>query len=479
MGREFILKELSTNKKTVLWLAIALLVGLIAYAQQFDSESDFEYERIDNNRAICITGYIGNRAVVNIPSRIQGLPVTTIGSYAFYQNRNLTNVTIPNNVTSIESFAFDETSLANVTIGNSITSIGWMAFMRSLTSIHVASGNLHYSSLDGVLYDREQRTLVKYPSGRAGATFTIPSGVTSIGDRAFYDTGLTSVTIPNSVASIGMQAFSFTRLNNITIPNSVTFIDELAFADTGLTSVTFVRSGITIKEIGVWHGGGGDDGDTFPGDLRYKYLIGGAGTYTRTEGEQVWVRPQDREGDFYFLRVDSGRSVSVIKYTGTQQTVQIPQQIQRLPVTSIGGLAFANSDIGSITIPNSITSIGNYAFYGCTSLTSVTIGNSVTSIGYAAFYGCTSLTSVTIGNSVSSIGDSAFSGCRNLTNITIPNSVTSIGDWAFAGTGLTNITIPNSVTSIGGNAFWESPLLPDVRETLIRRYGESIFDAAW
>ena len=154
------------------------------------------------------------------------------------------------------------------------------------------------------------------------------------------------------------------------------------------------------------------------------------------------------------------------------------------PVTSIGDYAFYNCDsLTSVTIPDSVTSIGDRAFYDCDSLTSITIPDSVTSIGQYAFEYCDSLTSVTIGNSVTSIGDYAFYWCRSLTSITIPDSVTSIGDSAFAScsslkafygkfasadnrclvidgvlnsfapAGLTEYTIPNSVTSIGEWAF--------------------------
>ena len=123
---------------------------------------------------------------------------------------------------------------------------------------------------------------------------------------------------------------------------------------------------------------------------------------------------------------------------------------------------YVPTSLKTVTITGG-SSIGSYAFYGCSSLASVTISNSVTSIGSGAFDGCSSLTSVNIPDSVTSIGDVAFRGCSSLASITIPNSVTSIGDNAFAAcSSLSSITIPSSVTSIGNYAFDFCSSLTDV-----------------
>ena len=148
-------------------------------------------------------------------------------------------------------------------------------------------------------------------------------------------------------------------------------------------------------------------------------------------------------------------------------------------VTTIGEYAFSYcSSLTSITIPNSVTTIKEYAFSNCSSLTSVTIPNSVTTIGGWAFNGCSSLTSVTIPNSVTTIGGWAFSICSSLTSVTIPNSVTTIGDNAFIGcSSLTSVTIPNSVTRIGSEAFSDCTNLQKVNiGNSVKTIGEFAFN---
>ena len=182
--------------------------------------------------------------------------VTSIGNEAFYMCSSLTSVTIPNSVTSIGQSAFrDCTSLTSMTIPNSVTSIRVNAFYgcASLTSIDVASDNLNYCTVDGVLFNKEQTELNQYPIAKSYTQreYTIPNSVTSIGSYAFnLCSGLTSVTIPNSVTSIGQSAFNRCKgLTSITIPNSVTSIGGWAFSEcTYLTSVTIPNSVTSIGD---------------------------------------------------------------------------------------------------------------------------------------------------------------------------------------------------------------------------------------
>ena len=392
-------------------------------------------------RAFCSSGVLTS---VKIPDS-----VTSIGAYAFDTCSSLTNVTIPNGVTSIEEHTFDSCiSLTSVTIPDSVTSIGEGAFYdcSSLTSVTIPDSVTSIG--DYAFYGCKSLTSVAIPDSvtcigncafwkcSSLASVTIPDSVTSIGEQAFQGCeSLTSVTIPDSVTSISSYTFaSCTSLTSVTIPNSVTSIGEFAFRYCkSLTSVAIPNSVTSIGER-AFSECTSLTSVTIP-DSVTSIGVGAFASCTSLTG--IWVA----EGNSHYSSDASGVLFSKDKTT----LVQCP-----------GTLA-------ACMIPDSVTSIVGYAFAGCTSLTNVTIPDSVTSIGSHAFSYCKSLTSVTIPDSVTSIGGSAFGNCTSLTSVTIPDSVTSIGDWAFSHcTSLTSVTIPDSVTSINWYAFYNCKSLTDV-----------------
>jgi hypothetical protein len=193
------------------------------------TSGDFEYEVLENN-TIEITNCLVPNAVIVIPDRIEGMPVTGIAARAFLGSNSLTSVTIPDSVVSIGDSAFSQ--------------------CRSLTAIDISALNPAFSSVDGVLFNKNQTTLIQCPAGYQGH-YSIPDSVTSIGDSAFgLCINLTGVTIPNSVVSIGDSAFdSCFNLAGVTIPDSVITIGDSAFYFCfNLVSLTIGNSVISIGD---------------------------------------------------------------------------------------------------------------------------------------------------------------------------------------------------------------------------------------
>ena len=282
-----------------------------------------------------------------------------------------------------------------------------------------------YDSADGVV------TITGYTG--TDTEVTIPATingqpVTRIGEGAFNSRAdLTRITIPSSVTSIGIGAFlSCSGLANITIPASVTCIGDSAFYScNGLTSIT-ISDGVTSIGNTAFYGCGSLTRVTIPASVT-------------SIGEQAFSECQSLTR----ITVDS------LNTTYSSLDGVLFNQHQTALIQCPGGKA------GSITIPDSVTSIANYAFFDCAGLTSITIPSSVTSIGSGAFQFCVSLTSITIPAHVTSIADWAFSCCTGLTSITIPASVTSILDCAFYGCRvLTRATfLGDAPTTLGGNLF--------------------------
>ena len=410
--------------------AFAAMVVLCAVCAGAETYGDLEYSVLDDG-TVEITDYNGSAKTVDIPEKINGKSVTSIGNCAFRYCTSLKSITIPNSVIEIGSSAFSGcSSLTSITIPNSVTNIGDSTFWgcSSLTAIYVAVDNKNYTSVNGVLFNKDKTALICYPAGKTDKSYNITNSVTSIGDYAFNGcSSLTSVTIPNSVTEIGGSAFvGCASLKSITMPNSVTSIGDMAFYKcSSLTSITIPDSVTSI----------------------------GSSAFSDCSKLRSITIP------------NSVTSIGAWAFNGCTGLTAINVAMENQNYVSPDGVLY-NKDKTTIIcypagkkgnnykIPDGVTEIGSIAFSRCSSLTSVTIPNSVTSIGSGAFNGCTSLTRVTIPNSVTKIGWNAFSDCTSLTSITIPNSVISIDWYAFRGcTSLKSITIPNSVTSIGKNAF--------------------------
>ena len=382
-----------------------------------------------------------------------------------------TNITIWEGISSITDYCFDGCSgLTSITIPNSVTTIGQGAFSGTAWYNNQPDG-LVYAGLVAYQYKGEMPagTNITIREGthsitgycfyyyRGLTSVTIPNSVTTIGQGAFYEcSGLTSVTIPNSVTSIGYCAFfGCSGLTSVTIPNSVTSIDTGAFYNcSGLTSVTIGNSVTTI-------GGAAFRGCSCLTSVEIPNSVTtiGQGAFYECSGlTSVTIgNSVTTIGNSAFYGCSCLTSIIV---DGGNPKYDSRDNCNAIIETSSNTLVFGCKNT---IIPNSVTTIGDWAFYNCSGLTSVTVPNSVTSIGENAFFGCSGLTSVTIGNSVTSIGGGAFRGCSCLTSVEIPNSVTTIGDWAFYNcSGLTSVTIGNSVTFIGYRAFYECSGLTSV-----------------
>ena len=337
---------------------------------------------------------------VVIPSVYEGLPVTSIGDYAFTGCESITSITIPDSVTSIGGDAFYGCeALKSITIPDSVTSIGDYAF--SGTGYYNDSNNWE----NGVLYIGKY--LIDTKNDISGS-YVVKDGTKLLASSAFKDCWeLTEITVPDSVKGFGSSVFA---------------------GCSGLTRMT-------IPFVGANQDGSGK-----------KYL---AYFFSYCD-----VRDQQYNVPFSLREIVVTNASAIWSYTFYQckylQSITLPDT-----VTRIGFAAFEGCEgLKSITLPDSVTSIGDSAFYGCTSLTSITIPDSVTSIGSSAFQNCISLTSITIPDSVTEIGEEMFYRCSALSGVTIPESVTRIGNRAFSYcVSLTAIMIPDSVTSIGSDVF--------------------------
>jgi hypothetical protein len=432
--------------------------------------------------------------------------VVAIAARAFWEGYSITGMVIPDSVGSIGDYNFYGSALTNVFIGSGVTNIGRSVFGLSLelTNISVSAENSIYSSVDGVLFDKNQTVLILIPGGRTGE-YKIPSTVTNIARSAvFLCINLTDVTIPNSVTAIGDWAFWRCHgLTNISIPDSVASIGERAFEECDALQTISLGGG--LSELGL-------------------NALAGCPQLTNITVAAQNLSFSSRDGVLF----DKAQATLIAFPSGIRGTYSTPQS-----VTTIGPRSFGSDSMEAVILGSGVTNIGDYAFehygigprsllfrgappafigpgtiprpyrlYNSTGWESTLEGQSVglwteendyffvvtnsmvsitgtrspfgdliipdtieslpvNSIGESAFgntyYGYgpwTNITSVAIPSGITSIGRSAFQGCTSLTNVAIPEGVSSIAESTFGNCrSLISVTIPNGVTNIGSWAF--------------------------
>ena len=446
----------------------------------------FTYTTDDDGNAT-ITGYTGYASALVIPSEIDGHTVVAIGNRAFENRGELYSVVIPDTVTRIGYYAFAKTNLQELNLPGGLTYLGEYVLNENtgVTEIEIPktlekvgtlwdNGPFSGSNIQKAIIQQDmtiipedlfqKNSTLKYVSipdsvteignyafeGCSNLTgIEIPEMVTKIGNAAFSGCkSIESIEIPKAVTSIGGSAFANTELKSLALPESLTYLGEYVL--NGNTGVTEIEIPKTLKKVGTsW------DNGPFSGSNIQKAII----------QQGMTIIPEDlfqKNSTLEYVSIpDSVTEIGNYTFEGCSNLtgIEIPEM-----VTKIGNAAFSGcKNISDMVIPKSTVIIGDHVFANCTGLKKITWNNALSQIGEYAFENCDSLTDLTIPSTIIEIQEGTFSDCDGLTKIQLPDSVTTIGERTFYNCdSLAAITIPDSVTSIGSSIFYDCDALTDV-----------------
>ena len=442
----------------------------------------------------------------DITSAVISEGVTSIGIKAFEGCNNLEQITIAGSVAAIGADAFNGCGdLEYVNIPAAVNTIGGNVFVgcENLKGIVVDAENQKYSSVDGVLFNKDKTELIAYPESKADEEYTIPDTVLTIGDYAFDDCNyLNTVTIPEGVAGIGYYAFrNCNKLSSVALPSTVKSIGNAAFCNTSIKEIN-IPDGVTkicdstfyscdeLVSVELGKNIEAIEYNAFS-DCRALSSITILNDKAVINSEASTISSSamicgyaDSTANEYALRY--GRkfkdlttgSITQSGKCGAYMTFTINDGV--LAISGIGKmnddpLFSSNSEITSVVIEDGVTSIGNNAFSNCTKLETITIPDSVVSIGDNAFYNCSSLKEITLPENISELSTNIFDSCESLEKAVLPAKLLRIGDSAFRDCYLLKeIEIPADTVSIGYEAFanchsLEKAALPSGLDTIYDR----------
>jgi chitodextrinase len=470
-----------------LFVVALLMVNLTPNTATAAVSGDYQYRLIDDDTHAEITKYTGSGTVVNIPSALEGKPVTSLAQYAF-SYATITSVTMPDslvrigggvfvycasltsvqlaNVVNIDTDAFQGcTSLTSIDIPTSTVSISYSAFTRcsSMTAINVAAGNLFYASVDGVLYNKDISYLQSMPAGKTGA-FAVPASVRDIGSYAFAYSSLSSVSIPAGVRAIYgtvfMNCLSLTAINVDPANANFASIDG-ALCDKARTNL--------IALPGGWSGE-----YTVPESITSigDFALGACAKLTNVHMGGNLTQIGNRAFRFCSLLVDITVPENVTlmgpqPFYGCPSMLNIYVDSTNPAFKSEGGLLCSKDGTvllevpggraGSLVLPSGLVTIDPYAAAYCQLLDETIVPEGVVTIADYAFSSCYRLRNVTLPDSLTGLGIAAFSQCAALTSVTIPRNVIAINNMAFYSCGgLVRVQFEGDAPVCGTNVFYST-----------------------